>query len=554
MPSSMRTSRRSESPAEGMYSQMNNKLGGNGTIIVALLVGAVIALFCRDALPGPSSRASDSVPPEVARLLEKMDMEEYLPVFAARRLTVAKVAISSESDPEEGIKPFHWKRLIAACKSKSASQDDDEPPAPKIRKPRRKPATPPPEPAEEPAGESEATPAPKKKKPKAPKVQVEEEPAEEPEKPAAKKPAAVAPAPATPPPPTPAPTPMQTPVPKPSYPVVCNSWSNTVKIRSLWQKWKSQPMAVVNGTEMPKACASYKPPARELGMTEPNVMQKIPTASVADEKKWLKLGVSLVHVQQLRARGIIDQLYIDEKLKIMYCAVPKSGCTGLKGWMLKGAGLFTGGSAHNKTLFKGPRLRVATYMTDEEVQKVLNNGEYFKFTIVRNPFTRVLATYLERFNTCLQQKRRTAGECHMWKKALTRDEAAAKGLKDDMTFQDYLDSLDKYGPQHKPINFLNAHWLPASQVCAMDEIEYDYVGRLEEKSDMQMVYDFTGQQPEFSASQKKKLQHSEGTDKKKAQYFTEKAHDDIARLYKNWDLDLLGYTSTNVVPGHEQKA
>eukprot|EP01062_Namystynia_karyoxenos_P024810 TRINITY_DN1969_c0_g1_i1.p1 TRINITY_DN1969_c0_g1~~TRINITY_DN1969_c0_g1_i1.p1 ORF type:complete len:630 (+),score=201.71 TRINITY_DN1969_c0_g1_i1:77-1966(+) len=593
---------------DGVQAVLPHPARQHASTITAVLAGCLIMFVFNQmfAGPGKSDGAAD-----LQTLLRKLDMEEYAPIVTARRLTVTSVALlSPQAAPDEGFKPYHWKRLVIECRkavggsppvrrrrSSRVEEDPDEAGGadpeleerPRVLRRRRplkrlrkravladdegadgdpEPAPPPRRRKQRVVAEDAEEPAPRKRS--RPAAEEGEEAAAPKRAPAAAAtPATPAPppkvTPAPPPQPTPAPTPPPspeptpaptTPVPKPSYPVVCRSWYNTALIRYMWQRWKGQAaLPALNGTEPPKDCADYSVPPRDMPVAEPHLAKDIPTAAVAAERKWLKLGITKVHVEQLRARGIIDQLYVDHKLKMMYCAVPKSGCTGIKGWMLKGAGLFTGGSAHNKTLFKGDRLKVATFMTDQEVMDVLNNGEYFKWTIVRNPFTRVLATYLERFHQCLKQTRRTAQECFMWKKALVgrqpSAEAEAKQLSDDMSFLDYLNVLVKYREKQKPVNFLNAHWLPASEVCAMDEIEYDFVGRLEDKADMQTVYDLTGQQASFSKIQKKKLEHSEGTSTKLRTHYTDESHRIIAELYKKWDINQLGYTSTNVVPGHE---
>eukprot|EP00659_Diplonema_papillatum_P015595 gene15595-23803_t len=332
--------------------------------------------------------------------------------------------------------------------------------------------------------------------------------------------------------------------PPPTVPAVCHAWRRTSALKALLRKHRSFPPAEAAGIGEPNACAGAPEDggAAAAPITRKHLLEKHPGAAAAKQGSFTDAGLSAAQVRELRIRGVSEQFYVDHELKLLYCVIPKAGCTSYKAWLLNNAGLFKGGTVHNRELYKGPRIVNGQFISDEALRGILNGGEYFKFTVTRSPYTRSLATYLERFNKCENSTRRTKNECVMWKRALTGGEEPLP--KDDMTFVEYLKTMKAH--KLNIVDFRNAHWVPGVQVCGLDHIEYDWVGRLEDPTDAEMLYAIVGERP-MAKKHGVDLAHSVGTSAKIKKYYTEEAKQLVAELYES-DISRIGYKSDGVVP------
>ena len=86
---------------------------------------------------------------------------------------------------------------------------------------------------------------------------------------------------------------------------------------------------------------------------------------------------------------------------------------------------------------------------------------YFKFTIVRNPYRRILSSYLDKIKDRDGSKR----------KIVTK--FLNKNPDDEITFNDFLDFLENGGLRK------NGHWTPQTDFLVFPIDQYDYIGKLE---------------------------------------------------------------------------
>ena len=98
--------------------------------------------------------------------------------------------------------------------------------------------------------------------------------------------------------------------------------------------------------------------------------------------------------------------------------------------------------------------------------------KYFKFTFVRNPFTRVLSAYLDKIvRVGSHRHSRRYGQ---W--------AAKKGASNTPSFADFCNYLDDGGL------YEDAHWAPQLDCLLIPVSEFDFVGRFERlDADLQAV-------------------------------------------------------------------
>eukprot|EP01061_Rhynchopus_euleeides_P030899 TRINITY_DN51193_c0_g1_i1.p1 TRINITY_DN51193_c0_g1~~TRINITY_DN51193_c0_g1_i1.p1 ORF type:complete len:547 (+),score=153.22 TRINITY_DN51193_c0_g1_i1:98-1642(+) len=271
-----------------------------------------------------------------------------------------------------------------------------------------------------------------------------------------------------------------------------------------------------------------------------------------------KQGITLDTVAKLRERGVLDQMYIDVKRKFIYCAVPKAGSTELKAWMLHNENLFvppkagrSASNVHNRSRYNEGVFRTGQFTTDADMQAFLNNPEYFKFTVARSPYTRVLASYIERYYKCGSGYGigvRPPGECKAWRNALlpkkpSSEERTALMENTDLSFAKVLQYIKNQAPVAK-VDYKNAHWVSVADVCGLDSIVYDFVGRMEDPTDMEFIFHHTDTRPpekKFRGT----LRHSQGTSKKMATYYTQRLLDDVTEIYRT-EVEVLGYKVPNL--------
>jgi len=164
------------------------------------------------------------------------------------------------------------------------------------------------------------------------------------------------------------------------------------------------------------------------------------------------------------------------------------------------------GSREAKRLFKRP--------SDLSHDDMLVFSKFFKFTIVRNPYTRTLSAYLDKV------KRKQ--EIGSW-----------RGKKHD--FYSFLLWLD----QGKLLN--NAHWAPQTSILLLPVNEFDFIGRVE-SLDQDLSYILRRLNgSEEGADINPVFSNATGAEEKLASYYCEKTTNLVEKLYHR-DFDLLGYS------------
>ncbi len=100
---------------------------------------------------------------------------------------------------------------------------------------------------------------------------------------------------------------------------------------------------------------------------------------------------------------------------------------------------------------------------DDSFETIFRGDKYFRFCFVRNPYTRTLSCYLDKFFG----KRRK----HYLSKVGVHD-------RDEISFREFLLRLKNRRNLHR-----NPHWAPQSYLIRPDTIRYDFIGRFEHLHD-----------------------------------------------------------------------
>eukprot|EP00475_Leptophrys_vorax_P010821 TRINITY_DN17391_c1_g2_i1.p1 TRINITY_DN17391_c1_g2~~TRINITY_DN17391_c1_g2_i1.p1 ORF type:complete len:342 (+),score=19.17 TRINITY_DN17391_c1_g2_i1:3-1028(+) len=184
----------------------------------------------------------------------------------------------------------------------------------------------------------------------------------------------------------------------------------------------------------------------------------------------------------------LQQLLVDKDLKTVYCFVPKAACTSWKVWFRQQQAKRHPGTVR---VWKGLPERLVVHdpihsglrilsreSSEAKVIRFLTRPDFFKFTFVRNPFTRIASAYLN--------KHVNGGYPHnrkYWNERFFNGIAPYEALmrrqngSDFIQFGDFMWLL-KIMAQHR-LSRMDPHAKPQINLCKLDRIRYDFIGRFE---------------------------------------------------------------------------
>ncbi|GJD09935.1 Carbohydrate sulfotransferase 14 [Galdieria sulphuraria] len=99
----------------------------------------------------------------------------------------------------------------------------------------------------------------------------------------------------------------------------------------------------------------------------------------------------------LSRKKLVSRISVSEKLKIVYCPIPKAASSTWKYLIRCQEGVedyWNLTAAHSRAT---SGLKYLIDYPSEEIERILTSPEYLKFTFVRNPYTRLLSCYVDKF-------------------------------------------------------------------------------------------------------------------------------------------------------------
>ncbi|XP_030831363.1 carbohydrate sulfotransferase 10-like [Strongylocentrotus purpuratus] len=173
-------------------------------------------------------------------------------------------------------------------------------------------------------------------------------------------------------------------------------------------------------------------------------------------------------------------IYFSDKHKLLYCFIPKVGCSNWKrvmmilNWSKKNISEMLSDEVHEHNGMK----RLAELSRAEQQQKLQT---YKKFIYVRNPFGRVVSAFNNKFGDIVQYRK--APYFQGFAKTIMkqfRSHATATELKtgENITWTEFVKFLTQ---SNRP--FFDDHWEEMFKICSPCKIRYDYVGHLETVSE-----------------------------------------------------------------------
>jgi hypothetical protein len=204
--------------------------------------------------------------------------------------------------------------------------------------------------------------------------------------------------------------------------------------------------------------------------------------------------------------------------KVFYNRIPKAANSTMVKLILTLADLGEGDGHRNYKRILPSHVR----MPRSEVQ-ALASGIYTRFTVVRNPYDRVLSAYKDK----ILRRRRQFSRF-----------APALGASDGKipSFETFCRFIDGGGL------YRDAHWAPQSDLLLLPREDYDVIGRVESLSvDIERIFTALGKPTPSAIPRANRTEHT----KTGRSHYTEESLDIVRRLYKR-DFELFGYDPDNL--------
>jgi hypothetical protein len=173
--------------------------------------------------------------------------------------------------------------------------------------------------------------------------------------------------------------------------------------------------------------------------------------------------------------------YVSTERKYLYCEVPNAGCTSLK-WLihtleglpriepLQGAL-----RAPRRDLFIHDRgqFRMSSLLDFDDAQQeyILTSPEFFRFTVVRNPYTRLESAWQDTVRTC-------APTYEDWCRRIKGDVPRAGDPLSIVSLEEFVDAICQ-----EDLLSCNHHWRLQTANTLYPALNFTHVGRIESMQD-----------------------------------------------------------------------
>lgn len=181
---------------------------------------------------------------------------------------------------------------------------------------------------------------------------------------------------------------------------------------------------------------------------------------------------------------VLQRTIVLDRFRLFFVPVPKAGCTSVLWSMATLAGLpeagFAGSEGREVTralaihdLRRWPESFRFGERSEEERERILTSDEWFRFTIVRNPFRRLWSAWQSKILLAEPQFiERYSGQPWFPQRLETGDDVVAG-------WRDFLTAL-RNDPE---LLRADVHWAPQIDVLEYGEVSYDQVGQVEKLDD-----------------------------------------------------------------------
>ncbi|XP_055365948.1 carbohydrate sulfotransferase 8-like isoform X2 [Betta splendens] len=169
----------------------------------------------------------------------------------------------------------------------------------------------------------------------------------------------------------------------------------------------------------------------------------------------------------------VSRVYVEDRFGLLYCEVPKAGCSNWKRvlMVLGGSATSTQDIPHDAAHYTNHLRRLDSY-DRAGITKRLRS--YSKVLFVREPFERLVSAFRDKFESPNSYYHPVFGRPIISK---YRVNATRRALRTGtgVTFREFVQYLLDV---HRPVG-MDIHWQPVSQLCNPCLFRYNFIGKFE---------------------------------------------------------------------------
>lgn len=192
-------------------------------------------------------------------------------------------------------------------------------------------------------------------------------------------------------------------------------------------------------------------------------------------------------------RHHVKNIYVEDKYKLLYCQVPKAGCSNWKRTLMVLAGQASNvQSIKHDTVHYGNHLKTLDSFDRQGIMRRLET--YTKVIFVREPLERMVSAYRDKFENPNNYYHSLFGKPIISKYRVNPSKSALK-TGNGVTFQEFVQYLLDV---HRPVG-MDIHWEQANQLCNPCHIDYDFIGKFENmEEESNLLLRLTGAPPNLT--------------------------------------------------------
>ncbi|KAM9481643.1 carbohydrate sulfotransferase 8-like [Clarias gariepinus] len=169
----------------------------------------------------------------------------------------------------------------------------------------------------------------------------------------------------------------------------------------------------------------------------------------------------------------VSRIYVEDRHKLLYCEVPKAGCSNWKRVLMVLAGVASStNNINHDTVHYSNRLTRLDGFEQHAVSERLRS--YTKVLFIREPMERLVSAFRDKFESPNSYYHPVFGKPIISKYRVNASKSALR-TGSGVTFQEFIRYLLDV---HRPIG-MDIHWEPVSQLCSPCLLDYDFIGKFE---------------------------------------------------------------------------
>ncbi|XP_007893280.1 carbohydrate sulfotransferase 9 [Callorhinchus milii] len=217
------------------------------------------------------------------------------------------------------------------------------------------------------------------------------------------------------------------------------------------------------------------PISYQLAFRPPNRTQQVTDGSQEKRKALLAEFCQKYHSTRHRASLIrlVSRIYVEDKYKLLYCEVPKAGCSNWKRilMVLNGLASSPDNISHDSVHYSKSLRRLDSYNIKDIHDRF---STYTKVVFVRDPMERLVSAFRDKFEHSNNYYHPVFGKAIL-KKYRVNASVEALDTGSGVTFREFAQYLLD---AQRPVG-MDIHWEQISKLCSPCLIDYDFIGKFE---------------------------------------------------------------------------